>query len=552
MTSEMHGLINPCIFCMFTQILKRKSTWAIVVILLVVGIYTAFGRSAKPPVFVMGTVESGTLVQTVEATGTLTSTHEIRLGFETSGIVVAVPKIGDVVKPGQLLARLAGTELFAGADQARRAVQVSEASVASAQSAVANAHIEVANATRDLARSGEKSTQSVESAQQDLAAALPSAMIADRKAISDADEVLGIDNMLTNDTFENVLSALDSSALLAARNAYVVAKASRAAAESPVFALSTSASDVQVQALVPVVERALTDTSELLLHVSRALDATAVDTGDFSLADLSALKLKINNARTSIQSQSDNILIKRQSVANASIGSGTSSDSAQSAIDAANAALRNAQSVVNVRQAELLQTKASLAAANARAANTLIRSSIAGIVTAVDVDSGEAVSPGSPVITVQTVGDQFEIKLNIPESDISKVSVGESVATTFDAFGDRVNFQGKVVSVNPAQKNIEGVVYYETKIILEPVTGSDLKPGLTADSIITTQRLENTLFIPQRAVLQKDGESVVRVKTSETTYDERIVKTGVRGDEGRVQILDGLTAGEEIVISVKS
>lgn len=536
---------------MIKKILKQKRTWAIVVVLLVVGAGIAFGHGAKPPVFVTATVENGTLTQTVEATGTLTSAHEARFAFQASGIVVAVPKIGDAVKPGQVLGRLAGTELFASAEGARRSVQIAQASLAAARTSVANMDTDLANARRAAVAGSNKDTNALDVAHQDVATTLPSSLIVVRKAMSDADEILGIDNTLVNDVFEKDLGILDAGSLNNANNAYAVAKRSRSAIEGPVFALSATAPYVEVQALVPGVQASLADTATMLLSVSRTLDGTSAGTTDFSVAELSAFKASMNAARSAVQTAQASLRAKLQAVASAPLAGASNSQNAQSAVDAALASLANAKAVVAMREVEVLQAEASFDAAQARAANTLIRSSLAGIVTVVDVDPGEAVSAGSPVITVQTVGDQFEIKLNIPESDIAKVAVGQSVDTTFDAFGDCVHFSGTVSFVNPAQKTIEGVVYYETTITLIPVAGHALKPGLTADATITTMRVEHALTIPQRAVLQKDGESTVRVKTSATTFDERLVKTGARGDGGRVEIINGLKEGEEIVVSVK-
>ena len=126
-----------------------------------------------------------------------------------------------------------------------------------------------------------------------------------------------------------------------------------------------------------------------------------------------------------------------------------------------------------------------------------------------------------------------------------------SAALIKQAFGGETIFTGVVQSIDPAETMIEGVVYYEVGIYL---SDDDrliaLKPGLTADVIITTIEKQDVLMLPQRTVLSGDEGKYVRVVTKGNEYEERLITTGERGDLGMVLIEAGLEAGEEIVVKV--
>lgn len=538
---------------MLKEILKRKSTWIVIVILLVVGGFAFAGRGGSAPVLTTEAVRTEELVQTVDATGTLRSSRETHLAFETSGIVGFVSvKVGDRVKAGALLASLRASDQYAESQEAAASVRVAEASASAARVSAENAVVSVENAKRSLVRTREESVQNTATARANLRAALVSGMIAVRKAVSDADEILGVDNTFANADYRNVLSAMDSGALNDAKNAYVSAKASLASAETPAFALSASSAPAAVDAAEALAGRALSDVSVLLLHVQRTLDATAIDTYTFNATELTALKASLNATRNSAQAAQSSLRSARQAVDAAVLAAAQAEDAAMSAVDSADASRKNADASAFIRAEETARAAASRASSNVRLAKTALRSPIGGVVTAVDVDPGELALSGTPVVTVQTVDGQFEVVAHIAEADVSKVSLGDVADVTFDAFGERMAFPARVISIDPAQKLVEGVVYYEAKLALDPIGKEiSLKPGMTADATITTERASGVLSVPQRAVLLKDGGNVVRVQTGETTFEERAVTTGLRGDGGRVQILNGLSDGETIVVSVK-
>ncbi len=585
--------------------LKRKSTWAVVVLLVVGGAVWA-ARRGPDVELVTEPVQRGTFVQTVETTGLLESTRTARVSFEASGTVEAVlVSVGDSVAPGQMLGTLRAADQYADVEQQRRAlqaaqaaldarlagstdeavaavraaVQVAEAGERAAEAALEGARTDVENARRAVDRARENNVQALEEARQGAVYAMTSGLIAVRKGVADSDGVLGIDNPFGNAAYRNVLSAADMSALIDARAAYATAKNALRAAEESVFALTPAADDAAVRAALPAAEKALADAALLLLHVNRVLDATAVDTNEFTAAELNAVKAALHATRQGVQTAQSGLLTAQQALVSAPLAAARAEDAARAELDRAETAHRAAEANLVVRQgerarasaqlaeaearprsvdvavlsAQVDQARAALAASELRLAKVELRAPIAGTVTAVDVRPGEAVATGSPVLTIQAVDGRFDVATSLPEADIAKVSVGNPAEVTFDAFGDLVRFPATVAFIEPAPNPIDGVVYYKATVLLDPVEDGryELRPGLSADVTITSARLEDVLTVPQRAVLIQDGATYVRVKTGDTTFEERFVETGLRG-LGRVHVLDGLSEGEEIVITVRT
>lgn len=465
---------------------------------------------------------------------------------------------------------------------------VNASSVLQARAALATARDNVSNASA-------ANVDDLRQAYQDMVTTLRTAMIEVRSALSDADEIIGIRNTLANDDFDDVLGALDSQTLTYATKTFYQAERSRDAAEDSTFALTSSSSYSEIDSVYSLVSTALTDTATVLLHTRRVLDATNLNTAAFSSADLSTKKGIVDSARDAIQVEQTALINANQNIDETRIDNASNLDTKQNAfleasealekalateasqiaqktavLNSANAtlALRDADVIHSKAmltegeaspravdlaslQAELQRTRASYASTEARLAKAEIRAPIAGVVTSIGVDAGEQVTAVSPVVTVQTTEEQFQILADIPEADIAKIKLNHNAEITLDAFGRDTTLLAAVVHIDPAEKVIEGVVFYEVTLLIDEVF-SDLllKPGMTADIEIHTVEKDNVISVSQRAVLRKNGDTYVRLLINEKIED-RFVKTGIRGDGGQIEILEGVSEGDVVVLSVR-
>lgn len=404
-----------------------------------------------------------------------------------------------------------------------------------------------------------------------------------RTAYSKADEVLGIRNSTLNDDYQNVLSSGNSAAVESAKSAFTALESTLSAAESAVVSATYGSSGAIITAAEEV-EEAIEDAAVLLLHIRAAVFAMPA-TGDLSVTEATALATTIDTARAALQvdqaalqnafqtvqdalnTASENLEDANNALAQAQASYDTAVASGEYQTTLASQAVSSAQAIRTLREAELAQTQSSprvvdLAsyasevaraqaaydAAYARLAKAEMRSPIVGDVTQIELEIGEQVTATQAVITVQTTQEQFEIVADVSESDIAKLAVGQTAEVTLDAFGSSKKFIGSVRKIDPAEKLIESVVYYEVTVSFEQADQSlAMRPGLSADLIFTTNRRDNTLTVSQRALQARNGSTYVRVLTN-GVIEERDVTVGLRGDLGRVEILSGLDEGEEVVI----
>ena len=102
--------------------------------------------------------------------------------------------------------------------------------------------------------------------------------------------------------------------------------------------------------------------------------------------------------------------------------------------------------------------------------------------------------------------------------------------------------------LNTAIDRIYGSQYFErVTYILEPHTN-----GVNL-ILNVTEKKENVISVPQRAILKQNGDKIVRILNEDgLDFTEVKVRTGLRGSNGNVEILEGINEGDEIVISIKN
>ncbi|MFC1756328.1 efflux RND transporter periplasmic adaptor subunit [Patescibacteria group bacterium] len=204
------------------------------------------------------------------------------------------------------------------------------------------------------------------------------------------------------------------------------------------------------------------------------------------------------------------------------------------------------------KKAAVRKTQAAVEAANVQLSKTVLYSPISGIVIKRNVDPGENVTAGaalvssnSAVVSIAKEGD-FEIETNIPESDIIKVIVGQIAKVTFDALSSADVFEAEVTEVEPSATVIQDVVYYVVKLKIKNID-SRLKDGMSVDVDINTNEKSDVLAIPQRAIRNGDGKKRVQILPENGEIEEKEVTTGLKGDNGLIEITSGLSGGEQVV-----
>ncbi len=200
---------------------------------------------------------------------------------------------------------------------------------------------------------------------------------------------------------------------------------------------------------------------------------------------------------------------------------------------------------------ELEAAKASWELARLQLSYTEIRSPIAGTVTQrLDlVKVGNTVTPVGGVIesadsslfVVEDL-DTLILRVNVPERELSKLSVGQPAELSFDAVPGRT-FQGEIALISPSIDPATATFGVRIRVT---ETGGLLRPGMFARVAIVYERKLDALQIPRAALLDTDGQAKVFVVTGGKAV-ERAVKLGL-SNGAWIEVTEGLADGEQVVV----
>jgi HlyD family secretion protein len=259
-----------------------------------------------------------------------------------------------------------------------------------------------------------------------------------------------------------------------------------------------------------------------------------------------------------------------------------------------NAALQNIKSL----QAGTQSTRTSLEEANKNLGRTTLVAPMSGVISSLSVKKGERVAGNSFNVGTEMmrVADMssMEVRVDVGENDIVKVSIGDSADVEVEAYNKR-KFKGTVTQIASSTKtgaatSANDVTNYEVHIRVDPASYKDLvdplhpkkfpfRPGMNANADIKTKRKDNVTSVPIAAVAARvkgtdtniedkkkqqkkstddnaddaantvasdELEEVVFVIGADNKIEKRVVTTGIQ-DINYIEITSGLKEGDQIV-----
>ncbi|MBU1146135.1 efflux RND transporter periplasmic adaptor subunit [Patescibacteria group bacterium] len=339
---------------------------------------------------------------------------------------------------------------------------------------------------------------------------------------------------------------------------------------------------------VSALNKVLTSLSHLLTAAS-----TAAAGSPNELTTIETLKTSIKTDQTSTSTALSAVQSAQQSFLNAENNYQTQFDTYQAAVNTANSSLATARANLSTAQAsknvqlasyqasvdsalgsynlakaqlnyktaaprtadvsyyraQVSQAQASLDYYVSQLDDYTLKAPTDGKISFVNYSAGEQTSSTKAVISMLGK-NKFYIEVDIPESDITKVKIGNPVSITLDAYSDDVKFGGQVILIYPAETVIQDVIYYKVKVEINE-SEHEVKSGMTANCDILTSSRENALSVPYRALQQDDiGRKFVRILVNEKPV-EKDVEVGLRGDNGEIEVISGLNAGDKVIVLEK-
>ncbi|MBD0371366.1 MAG: efflux RND transporter periplasmic adaptor subunit [Pyrinomonadaceae bacterium] len=210
---------------------------------------------------------------------------------------------------------------------------------------------------------------------------------------------------------------------------------------------------------------------------------------------------------------------------------------------AINQARQNNQAI-QTAQAAVASAQAQVAISQKAVADTIIRAPYAGYVSARPVAVGEYVTPASVIATI-LLTNTLKLEMQVPEMQAPNVRPGMPVSLTVDAYRDR-QFGGTVTAINPAIDPASRSMTVEA-VVQNP--DNALRSGMFVTARITLAGGNQSIFVPREAVVNDQNTNSYRVFVIQgTTAHLRVVQIGDQ-ENGMIQILSGVQAGEEVATS---
>ncbi|MEO8199202.1 MAG: efflux RND transporter periplasmic adaptor subunit [Gemmatimonadota bacterium] len=237
-----------------------------------------------------------------------------------------------------------------------------------------------------------------------------------------------------------------------------------------------------------------------------------------------------------------------------------------------------AQANFNASKAQIEQAQAGLQEAKDNLSKTRLTAPMSGRVVRLPVEVGEVAVPGTfsrETALLMTIADLSVVlaKVQVDETDVVRLHMGDSVNVTIDAFPD-TSFAARVTKIsNSAQLtatatsggSTDRAVDFDVEVTLDNPP-SDIRPDLSSTAKIVTDTRKNALALPIIALTVRENEPVPNEsKSTDTSASARgkretegvfiirnnlaffqPVKVGIAGEE-HFEVLSGLKEGDSIV-----
>lgn len=488
----------------------RRWVSVVALVVLTTSAVVACGMEMMPPP--TARVERATVSVSVSASGALSAVQTQNIGFSSGGeLDELLVKVGDVVTPGQVLARLDDFAAEQALNQARARLAQQQAAL---DKIVNGNSVEAAERNLDAARRVLDATRANAAANNDAA---------QKRTFRAAKEL---------EFYEKQLAK--------ARQALEDCPSGPTASSMPSYPYSTKPPTTDCSAQ----QQAVGTAKQQVVLAKTALANARKD--EQSVA---------TQGRVSIEQARQTVVMAENDLRAAQTGTPADRDSQAAAVRDAQVAVTLAQQDLTNRVllAPIAGTVASINGAvgefvgNGSTTTPLAPGSTAAIpgvaASSPDTTDSAGTAPGGSNFIVLGDVNSFQVVVPFEESDAARVQPGQRVEVTFDALPDLTR-AGSVLAVAPSGTTISGVTnYYVTVVLTE--TDPQLRDRQTAEANVLTQAVDDVLSVPNAAVVREGGQSFVNVPGADGTPQRVPFEAGLQGDD-RTEVKSGLTEGQEV------
>lgn len=202
--------------------------------------------------------------------------------------------------------------------------------------------------------------------------------------------------------------------------------------------------------------------------------------------------------------------------------------------------LEDGEAQLKALQEQLKGTQAQLAVAQRNLERSVVRAPVSGQVEQRGIDVGDYVQAGTPVFQLAT-RDLLRVLIPFPETLAAELRPGLAVELISPTAPDSV-VPGTVSEILP----MIGSASRAVQLVVEVQNPGDWQPGSSINARLILAEYPDAVVVPETSVVRRPAGEVVYV-VKDGKAEQRVVRSGIRR-EGRVQILEGVAAGETVAV----
>ncbi len=226
-------------------------------------------------------------------------------------------------------------------------------------------------------------------------------------------------------------------------------------------------------------------------------------------------------------------------------------EAAVSAFQKAEVDRRQAAEALTSAQRNLQLVREGGTSENAEESNTLIRSTIDGMVLEIPVKTGSHIiesNPQNPGTTIAVVADMTDMifKGQIDETDIGKIAPGMDLTLTIGAI-EGETFLATIEQIAPKGKSVEGTIQFAVEASVAPKPGRFIRAGYSASANIILDQRQQALAVEEGNLVFEGQKSFAFVAKEGGGFEKREIQTGL-SDGIQIEIVAGLTREDRIKV----
>jgi HlyD family secretion protein len=210
---------------------------------------------------------------------------------------------------------------------------------------------------------------------------------------------------------------------------------------------------------------------------------------------------------------------------------------------------KTANEELDAAQNNLQLIKEGTTAKMGQVSNTMIKSTISGMVLDVPVKEGNSVIESNTFnegTTIASVADMGEMIFagKVDESEVGKIHIGMPLILTIGALQED-KFDAKLEYISPKGITENGAIQFEIKAAINLQEGKFLRAGYSANADIILSRRDSVLSVPESVLLFNGNKSYVEIQTASGKLEKKEIVTGL-SDGIQIEVKEGLTGNEKI------